>query len=151
MPVSAAKKFFKEKKAGFTLTELAFVVVIIAVFIVLLTPIINNIRNKANIIGCEENLQKIGFGLRLYANEHNGEFPPNLGELARGGYVESEKVLDCPSSPHAGCAESPDYHYTTGYTILSPSDSEIVFDKTENHKGGKHVLYVSGDIKWLTD
>ena len=120
--------------SGFTLTELAFVVVISIIFIVLLTPFIHNIRSRARIIACEENLQEVGLGLKLYASEHGEKFPSNLSELVGGGYIEAEGASL--------------YHYTTGYTVLSPSDEAIVFDKAGKHKDGKHVLYISGDIKW---
>lgn len=138
----------KRRGAGFTLTELVFVVAIITLFIVLLTPFITKVKTEAKIISCEENLQNIGLGLKLYAKEHDGAFPPKLGDLLEGGYVGSEKVFDCPSTSALGTREEPEYHYTTGYTVLSPSDSMIVFDKDGNHKGGTHVLYVSGDIAW---
>lgn len=142
-------RFRLHSEEGFTLTELAFVVVIICAIIALLTPFINDIRNKARIIACRENLQKIGLGLKLYTSEHREKFPTGLGELVEGSYIWSEKCLDCPQSPHTGDAKDPDYHYVTGYTLASSSETEIVFDKAENHKQGKHVLYLSGDIKWL--
>ena len=138
----------KTNRKGFTLTELAFIVIIIAIFISLLTPVIAKIRTRKKIINCEENLEKIGLGLKLYASEHEGSFPSVLSELIESGYIEDESILDCPSGQRAGTAEEPDYHYTTGYTISSPSGDAVVFDKTENHKGGKHVLYISGDIVW---
>ncbi|OGW75930.1 MAG: hypothetical protein A2Z72_08835 [Omnitrophica bacterium RBG_13_46_9] len=141
-------KFFEIKKTGFTLTELTFVVLFIGIFIVLLAPFVSKIRHKAKIIACEENLQKIGLGLDLYASENQGKFPPDLNELLKSGYVADEKVFDCPSSPHIGSTKEPDYTYTAGYTILSPSDTVIVCDDVVNHKDGKHVLYISGDIKW---
>ncbi|MCQ9206918.1 MAG: type II secretion system GspH family protein [Omnitrophica bacterium] len=137
------------REEGFTLTELVFVVVIVCAFIALLTPFIRDIRNKARIIACRENLQEIGLGLKLYASEHRERFPAGLGELVEGSYIWSERCLDCPQSPHAGDAKDPDYHYVTGHTLASPSEIEIVFDKTENHKEGKYILYLSGDIKWL--
>lgn len=133
---------------GFTLTELIFVIVIITLFIILLYPFVKDIRQKARVIACERNLQRIGLGVRVFAIEHDGNFPPNLGELVEGGYIESERYLDCPSSPHAGSSREPDYHYVTGYTATSSSDTELVFDKNENHKTGKHLLRVSGDVEW---
>ena len=133
-------------KDAFTLTELAFIALIIAICILLLTPFINKIKARAKIITCEENLQKISFALNLYAGEHQDKFPSNLAELAEGGYVEDEKVFDCPSSLQIGDSQEPDYHYTSGYVISAPSDTVMVFDKDENHKKVKHVLYISGDI-----
>lgn len=121
--------------SGFTLTELAFVLVIITVFILLLSPFISDIRNRAKLVRCEENLQKIGMGLRLYAIEHGEKFPTGFEELKKGGYLESEKSFD--------------YHYVTGYEASSPSKSMLVFDKDEKHPDGKHVLYVNSDIKFV--
>jgi prepilin-type N-terminal cleavage/methylation domain-containing protein len=143
-PFFTARRGYKNK--GFTLTELASVIVIVCITILLLTPVISKIRQRARVIGCEENLQKISLGLNLYANEHEGSFPPGFEELVAGGYVEGGRVFNCPSDSHAGGVENADYHYTAGHTILSPSDTPIVFDKTGNHKHGKHVLYISGDI-----
>jgi len=118
---------------GFTLVEIVFVLVIIIVFIALLTPFIRNIRSRTKIIACEERLQEVGLGLKLYASEHEGNFPSNLTELVENGYIEPEGASL--------------YHYTTGYTISSPSDEAIVFDKADRHKGIRHVLYISGEIK----
>ena len=133
-PFLTKKKLSGAERAGFTLTELGFVVAIITIFILILTPLINKTRNKARIIACEENLQKIALGLKLYAGENDGKFPATLGELAEEDYVAD--------------AKEPDYHYITGHTILSPSDTAIAFDKAGSHKNGKHVLYISGDIVW---
>lgn len=137
-----------KRKKGFTLTEIISVIAIITACILLLTPFIRDIRRKAKVALCEENLQNIALGLKMYASEHQSRFPANLSELTEGGYVEDERVFDCPASRHAGDALEPDYHYTTGYKASSPSSTILVFDKEENHKGGKHVLYISGDIVW---
>ena len=134
------------KRAGFTLTELAAVLIIITAFILVLMPLVLHVREKANIIACEDNIEKISLGLKLYASEHQGKFPISLSELTENGYVDEERVFDCPSSSHIGDALEPDYHYVTGYSVYSPSEEKIVFDKKENHKDGIHVLYVSGDI-----
>lgn len=93
-------------------------------------------------------MHKIGLALKLYASEHKGKFPSDLDELVEGAYVEDESVFDCPASGHIGDSQEPDYHYTTGYTISSPSDTAIVFDKSANHKSGGHVLYLNGNVVW---
>ena len=146
MPMTFLRKI--RQRGAFTLTELSFVVFIIIVFLLILTPFINNIRSKAQIVGCRENIEKLSMGLRLYASEHNGKFPSSLIELVEDGYIDDERVFNCPGTGYQGDALEPEYHYTTGCTILSPSDQAMLFDKTGNHKDGKHILYVSGEIKW---
>ena len=136
----------RHSESSFTLTELVFVFCITVLFILLLTPFINKIRCKAEIITCEENIQKMAVGLNLYADEHRGKFPESLEELLENGYVADEMIFDCPSSPHMGTAKDPDYNYATGFSILSPSDTAIIYDKPENHKNGRHVLYINGNI-----
>jgi len=136
------------KRGGFTLTELAFIIAIVIAFIVLSAPFITRIRKRTEVIGCKENLQEIGLALKLYASEHQGRFPSDLAELIEGGYVEDEMVFDCPSAAGMGDVQESDYHYTSGYTILSPSNSAIVFDKAANHENGKHILYISGNTVW---
>ena len=135
-----------ERRYAFTITELAVIAAIIAIFIVILAPFIKNIRSNAKMIACEENLQKISLGLKLYASEHEGRFPSGLMELSEGGYVEDERVFNCPSTAEVGDALEADYHYVTGHDISSFSNTMMVYDKSGNHKDKRHVLYLSGEI-----
>ena len=139
---------YNKREYGFTLTEITVVFTIIILVILILTPFINNIRTNAKLLGCKKNMQEISLALKLYANEHEGNFPPTLGALLEKSYVENERVFDCPGNSRIGSREEPDYQYTTGYTKLSPSDEPIVFDKLENHKNGRNVLYIDGNIAW---
>lgn len=147
-PFFAGKKPAKILKNGFTLTELGFVLAIIVLFILLLTPFISNIRDRVKLMACEQNLQKIAVGLKVYAIEHEGKFPASLAELTEGRYLGDEKIFDCPSGSGAGKPGESDYQYVSGYNILSPSLERIVFDKAGNHKKGRYVLYINGDVVW---
>ncbi len=132
-------------KKAFTLTEVLFVLVLIIIFISLLSPLIKDVRNKATILACEENLYKIGWGLTLYAKDNGGKFPETLNELVTKGYLADKKTLNCPA---AARENSPDYEYISGYSIASPYEKPIVHDKQGNHKGGKNVLYIDGKVSW---
>lgn len=63
------------RSAGFTLVELLVVVGIIAVLVAILLPALNRARESANVASCLANLQQIGRGSMMHANEHQGYWP----------------------------------------------------------------------------
>lgn len=64
---------------GFTLIELLVVVAIIAILAGLLLPALNRARGNALAIACANNTRQLGLACILYADEHNGYYPYNLG------------------------------------------------------------------------
>lgn len=141
---------FSAEEKGFTLKELIAIFAVVIIFIIILAPLIGRIREKANLLVCRENMEEISIALRLYASEHNGRFPTALGELLKEGYLADEKIFDCPNDPHIGNAENPDYEYTSGCDIHSPSRMILISDATP-HKNKRHVLYINGRIDSIQD
>ena len=61
---------------GFTLIELLVVIAIIAILAALLIPSLNQARFMALRVACSGNLHDIGIAALSYANDHDGETPP---------------------------------------------------------------------------
>ncbi len=78
---SACREFHKRRNSAFTLIELLVVIAIISILAALLTPALKNARDTAKGIGCMSNLRQIGLAIGLYANDNDGNYPPDQSGL----------------------------------------------------------------------
>ena len=69
----------KVRQTGFTLIELLVVIAIIAVLAALLLPALSKARARAEGIACLNNTRQLTLAWQLYADEHEGRLPYNLG------------------------------------------------------------------------
>lgn len=60
---------------AFTLVELLVVMAILGILIGLLIPAVNAARQAARITHCANNLKQVGLAIRLFCDNHGGEFP----------------------------------------------------------------------------
>jgi prepilin-type N-terminal cleavage/methylation domain-containing protein/prepilin-type processing-associated H-X9-DG protein len=119
----------RASRSGFTLIELLVVIAIIAILAGLLLPALGRAKQRAQAIGCMNNLRQMMLGWRLYAEDHKDLL---LASLNVGG----ERVLWCSGNldysgnqsnwdPLADIAKSPLMPYIgkQNYTIWKcPAD-----------------------------
>ena len=136
-----------KKRKGFTVIESGVVILLIGVISFALSPIVKMVRERAQELRCVRNLQKISTALRVYALENEEAFPRDLSFIFTKGYVEREKVFNCPFNSHKGNAKEPDYVYINKNDFKQSKNTPLVYDKKGNHpKGRVNVLYINGDI-----
>jgi prepilin-type N-terminal cleavage/methylation domain-containing protein len=85
-------------KSGFTLIELLVVIAIIAILASLLLPALSKAKAKAQRIKCVSNLKQITLGLRLWASDHDENYPYQVGQ-DQGGVRFNANANPFPNAP----------------------------------------------------
>lgn len=62
---------------GFTLVELLVVIAIIAILAAILLPVLNKAKVRAQGIQCVSDKRQLTLAWQIYADESNGDYPPN--------------------------------------------------------------------------
>ena len=71
-----------------------FLVTIIAILAALLLPALAKAKGRAQTIQCVNNMKQVGLAARIWSNDHNEVFPPDL--LSMSNELVSLKILVCP-------------------------------------------------------
>lgn len=138
-----------KSKRAFTLIELLIVIVIFTITFASLTPIVNKMKERANIIKCSNNARLISLALHMYAADHDEKFPDTLSALYPD-YIKKERIFDCPAGSVRGAVGAPSYEYMAGLTESSSGAEIILYDKDGNHsKLGRNLVRVNGSVEWV--
>jgi prepilin-type processing-associated H-X9-DG protein len=131
----------------------------------ILLPSLNKARETANRAKCASNEHQMGLGLLLYANEHNGKLPDDLGTLVKEEQL-SPAVFICPSGNNelpanlatmtpdeqaAWVNEHADYIYLgKGHKQDEVgADRVVIYEKDGAHQNdGMNLLYGDGHAEW---
>jgi hypothetical protein len=101
---------------------------------------------------CRANLTHIGLELLLYAQEHDGRFPSEFGQLDPDRLTT--QVFVCPGSagrsgPIRNVNEWTSYVLCDGRSLRDVESTILAFCPADNHGGkGTVVLFIDGATKW---
>ncbi|MDP8258408.1 MAG: prepilin-type N-terminal cleavage/methylation domain-containing protein [Candidatus Aadella gelida] len=133
----------RNNNKGFTISELIVVLVIVLIAGILLFPLIRYSGERMERTVCTNNMREVGLALYIYAAEHEGNFPPSLKALYDEKYLAKEDLVDCPASKDKGTPENPDYIYTAGLSVRSPSNSVLVGEEDMKEIGLALYIYAA--------
>jgi len=101
---------------------------------------------RAQATVCMSNLKQIYIACMLYCAEHDDRFPSSLEEIA--GDLEA-RALQCPAQGDPRSAA--DYAIVPGLSWSSEADLVLAYEKNAYHNGGRHVVFVSGEVEYLAE
>ena len=89
---------------GFTLIELLVVIAIIALLMSILMPALSSTKDQVKAVICLSNLHEWGLVMKMYTDENEGLFMPDLGHGSYAAmsrpelkvYYKDDKLLLCP-------------------------------------------------------
>ncbi len=110
-------------RGGFTLIELLVVIAIVAVLMALLLPAVQQARERARMVQCQNNLKQIGLGLASYEASHRC-FPPSFVRQEDGN----------PPPPPGGSALQYRTHWSGFHLMLPYLDQSALHKKYDFRK-----------------
>jgi len=125
-------KRWKKLTRAFTLIELLVVIAIIAILAAILFPVFAQAREAARKTSCASNLNQIGKGAMMYAQDFDEKMVPSYLEYKVSGrepyywagwsdliqpYVKNYQVLRCPSGNFQAKAPTSDDAWWAAYAI----------------------------------
>lgn len=154
-------------RRGFTFLEVVCSLALILLVLGVLLPVFLRGKETARRAQCASNLQQLASAVHLYAQDHDGRFPPEDHHWAPVmPYVKNSQIFTCDSEPRSererwrsGIAvNGPDgntvelyssYQYRGGLANDDTASTPLAMDWDPWHHAGVNVLHLGGDVQWV--
>lgn len=112
----------------------------------ILLPSLSRARELSKRLVSAANVQGTIVCCRIYANEHDGKFPPNMQVLIDAGEMSPKQLVN----PRAGSPDGKDHYiYIPGHTESSPSDLVVIYENPAYVDEGLNIGYVDGPAEFV--
>lgn len=119
--------------SGFSLPELLVVITTISTLMAIMLPSLGRAREQARRIACASNLKQLGFGLKMYAMENDGQYPTEkfcgnpqsiLVQSLFPNYLPNRNIYYCPSATSIELyAQSDEYGGPGGDSVINTDEN----------------------------
>jgi prepilin-type processing-associated H-X9-DG protein len=146
----------KRGATGYLLIDVLASVAIIAILAAILFPVFARAREKARAASCLSNLTQIGLACHLYAQDHDGWFPPTTDDLTplNGYYLKAGQVFICPSNSSGYSQAQPPgigpglgYQYRGGLRATAGGHAPVATDQWLLHNDMANMLFADGHAR----
>lgn len=133
-----------------------------AMAVSILLPALNRVRDQGNKVKSASNLKQIGLGVQMYANDHKGRFPPDLGvvmteqDMAPEIFINPRSGTQSPprnlaiAARAAWVKENSDYAYLgAGLKINANADVVVAYEKMDGLHDGINILFADGHVEFV--
>jgi len=127
---------------GSSLVLVLIGILVIAGIVLVLIPIRPRSREQAGRAQAMSCLRQIGIALSMYAEDNDGEFPPDLATLADDGYVTDPRIFVSQRGPYA-------FRYMRPTGDGAPGETPVAAEVVPPGEGC-NVLYADGHVMWET-
>ncbi len=108
-------------------------------------PALARARSQARRAVDMSRLKQIGIAMRMYADDHDDQFPPDLETLKP--YLGDDRALESSRKP--GDFEGPSYIYITGQNLGMYPGNIVVYENTGYCSDGVNVLFLDGHVEFM--
>lgn len=135
----------------------------------ILLPSLARAREMARRSVCAANLASTGKAFEVYANQYQGQYPPDVDTLVTTNFAQPNQFV-CPGGSgraaynnpaliYSGGPISPKIHeamhscyvYIPGQSASSNPNNVLMYEKKDCHRGeGSNVLFVDGSARWIS-
>lgn len=139
-----------QAKAGLAIGYIGLVFQIFIVFGILL-PMVMQVKEKASLVLCMNNLKTIMLSAKVYSEDNEGKFPPNIQSIAK--YIDDPRVFICPKTKHLPGNMS-EIEKWSDY-VLVPNlkygslNKVVAYSKPECYNGmGGNITFMDSTTRW---
>jgi Tfp pilus assembly protein PilE len=114
------------------------VVAIMAILAGMLLPALNQAREKARRANTVSNLRQVGVSLEMFADQHGGQLPTTLDQVAPNDRI----IRDVETGERFS-------YLGAGHKWQDASGDAILAFTAGEHNGGREVLLSDGHVEWM--
>lgn len=125
--------------------SLVFGVFYFVVLAALAVPTFAKVQEKSLVVKSINNARQIVIACKLYASDHNGNYPGDLNELVKTGGISDDKILHDPLL-HDDTQIGYEY-FGAGMKDSDPPDKVLLMSKSADSRGKKVVAHNDGSVE----